>query len=74
MLKEEIFWASEDNGEKLGHSGNDPGVSTEMYYYPSKKAGVILFVNTDIDRENYKAYAPIYNQLLHFTEVIPLKR
>jgi len=40
-----IFWFISGNGRQ-GHSGGDPGVATAMHYDPSRKIGVIFFMNT----------------------------
>lgn len=39
-----IFFGIEDSGAKIGHNGSDPGVSTEMYYYPHDDVGVIILI------------------------------
>ena len=37
------FW---EVGEKIGHGGWDPGVTTGMYYYPEENLGIIIFINS----------------------------
>jgi CubicO group peptidase (beta-lactamase class C family) len=46
-----IFWSFENNNEKSGHDGGDPGVDTEMFYDHKKQIGIILFVNISSDDE-----------------------
>lgn len=66
MTINQIFWDNADNGEKVGHSGGDPGIGTEMYYYPLKNVGVILFVNTDVNQSNHQSYSDLYMQLYNY--------
>lgn len=58
-----IFWSVKSNGTRIGHAGGDPGVSTKMYYDPSKKVGVILFMNTSLSEEDMKKFVSIYDEL-----------
>ena len=37
------FW---EVGEKIGHGGWDPGVTTGMYFYPEEDLGIIIFINS----------------------------
>ena len=37
------FW---ETGERIGHGGWDPGVTTGMYYIPEDQLGIIIFVNS----------------------------
>lgn len=57
-----IFW-DRAHGPRLGHSGGDPGVATKMYYDPSKEIGVIVFMNTDLDKEGIRSFDAIVEEL-----------
>lgn len=43
-----MFWTTNRNVAKIGHSGTDPGVKKAMLSDRSKKVGVILFTNTTL--------------------------
>jgi CubicO group peptidase (beta-lactamase class C family) len=58
-----IFWSVKSNGTRIGHAGGDPGVSTKMYYDPSKQVGVILFMNTGLSEVDMKKFISIYDEL-----------
>ena len=61
---EGLFWSIE-NSTRVGHSGGDPGVMTNMEYDISKNLGVILFLNT-MPKEADKAFASFDNELWDF--------
>lgn len=44
-----IFWATKRDVTRIGHSGSDPGVKTDMLTNLSKDVAVILFSNTGLD-------------------------
>lgn len=63
-LNSGIFWATKQNVTKMGHSGTDPGVKTEMLCDLSKEVGVILFTNTTIEDKNlFKYYLQVFDEL-----------
>ncbi len=65
-----IFWSIDKKGTRIGHSGGDPGVGTVMYYDPMNDLGVIMFINTGVDKKGLKAFIEIYNQLwVHAAEL-----
>lgn len=58
-----IFWSSSDGGTRIGHQGRDPGVNTILDYDPTKRCGVILFLNTGLDQNGLNAFGAIYDEL-----------
>jgi len=66
-LNSGIFWATKRNVTKIGHSGSDPGVKTEMLSDLSKEVGVILFTNTSLsEKDMFKYYFPISDELYKY--------
>ncbi|MDJ1472554.1 serine hydrolase domain-containing protein [Xanthocytophaga flava] len=66
-LNSGIFWATKQSGTKIGHSGTDPGVKTEMLSDLSKKVAVILFTNTTLtEKDMLTYYYAIYNELCKY--------
>ena len=66
-LNSGIFWATKRNVTKIGHSGSDPGVKTEMLSDLSKEVGVILFTNTSLsEKDMFKYYFPIFDELYKY--------
>ena len=66
-LNSGIFWATKLNVTKIGHSGTDLGVKTEMLSDLSKEVGVILFTNTSLSEKNrFKYYFPIFHELYKY--------
>ena len=66
-LNSGIFWATKLNVTKIGHSGTDAGVKTEMLSDLSKEVGVILFTNTSLSEKNmFKYYFPIFHELYKY--------
>lgn len=43
------YWDEIQNYEVLGHTGGDPGVSSEMYYDPVTMHGYIWLANAEVD-------------------------
>jgi CubicO group peptidase (beta-lactamase class C family) len=39
-----VFWILYNDG-RIGHDGNDPGVSTYVYFYPAKGLGYVFMTN-----------------------------
>ncbi len=77
LTKEQVEEGDEDNLgvfiEKLisnnvyGHSGQDPGIFTLMFFDPTKKIGRILIKNTESEKdEHHQAYWDIWNKLEEF--------
>jgi CubicO group peptidase (beta-lactamase class C family) len=62
---EAIFWRTKNDGAWLGHGGTDPGLKTLMLTDVNKKAGVILFTNTEDDNSNRTgAFFKLFGELL----------
>ncbi len=79
LTKDQVEEGDEDNLgifiEKLisnnvyGHSGQDPGIFTLMFFDPSKKIGRILIKNTENEKdEAHQAYWDIWNTLEEFQD------
>jgi CubicO group peptidase (beta-lactamase class C family) len=64
-FKKNLFW-NIDN-EKIGHSGNDPGVISHAYFLKKNKHGIIVFVNTSETENDMQAVRDIYRTLLKYT-------
>lgn len=56
-----LFWRTKLNGARVGHSGNDPGVQTEMLADVSKGFGVIFFINTSVSGADQRAASAIFD-------------
>ncbi|MES3035170.1 MAG: serine hydrolase domain-containing protein [Gemmatimonadota bacterium] len=41
-----LFWRTKFNGERVGHGGNDPGVSVDMLTDAKGRVGIIMMSNT----------------------------
>jgi CubicO group peptidase (beta-lactamase class C family) len=63
-----IFWATKYDVTRIGHSGSDPGVKTDMLANLSREFGVILFTNTSLAGEDMRAYAALFNDLWKYAE------
>ncbi|WP_299677079.1 serine hydrolase [uncultured Tenacibaculum sp.] len=79
LTKEQVEKGDEDNLgifiEKLnsnnvyGHSGQDPGVFTLMFFDPNKKIGRILIKNTESEKdEAHKAFWSVWNKMEEFQD------
>lgn len=79
LTKEQVEKGDEDNLgifiEKLtshkvyGHSGQDPGVFTLMFFDPDKKIGRILIKNTESEKdEAFQAYWDIWSKMQEFQD------
>jgi CubicO group peptidase (beta-lactamase class C family) len=54
--RQALAWNYSDQGFEewvLGHGGGDPGVSTYAYFFPERKSGIILLVNTSSDESRF---------------------
>ena len=57
------FW---ETGERIGHGGWDPGVTTGMYYIPEDQLGIIIFVNSS----SYKNFTELGRMVHDFGKSI----
>ncbi|HLA63578.1 MAG TPA: serine hydrolase domain-containing protein [Rhodothermales bacterium] len=63
-----LFWRTKLNGTRVGHGGNDPGVSTEMLADLEGETGVILFMNTSVSGADRRAANEIFDALWTYAE------
>nr|WP_297784904.1 serine hydrolase domain-containing protein [uncultured Allomuricauda sp.] len=61
-FKKNVFWTIDD--EKIGHSGNDPGIISHAYFLKEKNYGIIVFVNTSEVENDMISVRDIYRTLL----------
>jgi len=61
------FWSIDD---WIGHGGEDPGVSTGMYFSPIDKLGIIIFINTNA----YGTFEKKEEKIFEFGKLILLSR
>lgn len=61
-----IFWSVDS--EKIGHSGNDPGVISHAYFLRKNGNGIIVFVNTSDTENDMLEVRDIYRTLLKYIE------
>ena len=61
-----IFWGVDL--EKIGHSGNDPGVISHAYFLRENGNGIIIFVNTSEIENAMSEVRDIYRTLLKHIE------
>lgn len=59
-----IFWSVDS--EKIGHSGNDPGVISHAYFLRKNGNGIIVFVNTSETENDMLEVRDIYRTLLKY--------
>ena len=65
-FKKGVFWSVDS--EKIGHSGNDPGILSHAYFLKNVGIGIVLFINTS-DAENSMLDArDIYRTLKKYIE------
>lgn len=65
-FKKGIFWSVDS--EKIGHSGNDPGVISHAYFLRENGNGIIVFVNTSETENAMSEVRDIYRALLKCIE------
>jgi CubicO group peptidase (beta-lactamase class C family) len=65
-FKKGIFWSIDS--EKIGHSGNDPGVISHAYFLRENGNGIIIFVNTSETENAMSEVRDIYRTLLKHIE------
>jgi len=65
-FKKGIFWSVDS--EKIGHSGNDPGVISHAYFLRKNGTGIIVFVNTSETENDMLEVRDIYRTLLKYIE------
>ena len=68
-----LFWRTKFNGTRVGHGGNDPGVSAEMQADLAGKTGVILFMNTSVSGADQRSMLDILNALWAYAESLQVK-
>ena len=61
-FKKSVFWTIDD--EKIGHSGNDPGIISHAYFLREGSHGIIVFVNTSEVENDMISVRDIYRTLL----------
>lgn len=61
-FKKNVFWTIDD--EKIGHSGNDPGIISHAYFLREGSHGIIVFVNTSEVENDMISVRDIYRTLL----------
>lgn len=64
-FKKNIFWNIDD--EKIGHSGNDPGVISHAYFFKKSNLGYVVFVNTSETENDMQSVRDIYRTLLKYS-------
>jgi hypothetical protein len=65
-----LFWATKFDVTRIGHSGSDPGVKTEMLASLSKDIGVILFSNTSLAGEDMRQHFAIFLEIWKHAEAM----
>ncbi|WP_421807529.1 serine hydrolase domain-containing protein [Flagellimonas sp.] len=63
-FKKNVFWTIDD--EKIGHSGNDPGIISHAYFLREGSHGIIVFVNTSEVENDMISVRDIYRTLLKY--------
>lgn len=58
-----LFWRTKFNGTRVGHGGNDPGLSAEMLADLTGEIGIVLFVNTSVSGPDQRSMIEILNAL-----------
>ncbi len=61
-----LFWRTKFNGTRVGHGGNDPGISAEMLADLDRRNGVILLMNTSLSGADNRAASVILDALWRF--------
>ncbi|WNB16759.1 serine hydrolase domain-containing protein [Marivirga arenosa] len=64
-FKKNMFWNIDD--EKIGHSGNDPGVISHAYFMKKNKRGIIVFANSSETENDMQSVREIYRALLKYS-------
>lgn len=49
---------------QVGHTGGDPGVSSLMFFDTTSNIGMLLMVNTDLDKESADEFIAIWRQII----------
>jgi CubicO group peptidase (beta-lactamase class C family) len=57
-----VFMGISAQGQ-IGHTGEDPGVATHMFFNTETKIGKLLIVNTDLKKEGLKEFIDIWKKL-----------
>ena len=63
-----LFWRTKFNGTRVGHGGNDPGLSAEMEADLAGEIGIILFSNTSVSGPDLRSFIEIMNGLWAYAE------
>lgn len=63
-----LFWRTKFNGTRVGHGGNDPGLSTEMLADLAGEIGIILFMNTSLSGPDQRSITEILDALWAYAE------
>jgi CubicO group peptidase (beta-lactamase class C family) len=63
-----LFWRTKFNGTRVGHGGNDPGVSAEMQADLAGQTGIVVFSNTSVSGPAQRSFIEIWNALWAYAE------
>ena len=63
-----LFWRTKFNGTRVGHGGNDPGVSADMLASPDGRTGVVVLSNTSLSGPDQRASVEILTALLAYAD------
>jgi CubicO group peptidase (beta-lactamase class C family) len=63
-----LFWRTKYHVTRIGHGGNDPGLSHDMLSNLAKDVGVILFTNTSLSGEERRHDGAIFLELWKHAE------
>lgn len=65
-----LFWRTKYNGTRVGHGGNDPGVSIEMLTNLDRSIGVVLMSNTSLGGQDRAVFGQIFELIWEYGEKI----
>ncbi len=65
-----LFWRTKFNGQRIGHGGNDPGVSVEMLTDAAGRVGIIYMSNTSLYRVANRHLNTIIDALTSYGEAL----
>lgn len=63
-LKKGVFWSIDS--QKIGHSGNDPGIISHAYFLKNNGKGIIIFVNTSDTENGMLEVRTIYRTIIKY--------
>lgn len=65
-----LFWRTKFNGQRMGHGGNDPGVTAEMLTDAEGRVGIILIANTSLSGRASRQVATITEALTTYGRLV----